>query len=79
MSNETHLQTVTTWHVVVTIDVARGAGIRVVVLGDVAMARWGLGHRRWVVEDGDVAEGEWRGDGRALVVGCWSSLLLGPW
>ena len=28
----------TMWHVVITIDVARGAGIQVVVLGDVAMA-----------------------------------------
>jgi len=47
VSNETDLQTVMThtvvtvwtmWHIVVTIDVARGAGIRVVILGDVAMA-----------------------------------------
>ena len=31
------------------------------------------------VEDGDVVEGEWPGNGRVLVAGCWSLLLLGPW
>jgi len=30
------------------------------------------------VKDGDVAVGEWHGDGRSLVAGHWSLLLLGP-
>ena len=53
-----------------------------VVLGDVAM---GIGARmvvvglRRFVGGGDVAVGEWHGHGRALVIGGWSSLLLGPW
>ena len=38
-----------------------------------------LGHHCWVVVDGDVVEGDWPGDGRALVAGRWSLLLLGPW
>ena len=59
-----------------------GEGIHVVILGDVAM---GIGARmvvvglRWFVGGSDVAVGKWHGDGRALVIGSWSSLLLGPW
>jgi len=45
-----------------------GAGSWVIVVG---LLRF--------VEDGDVAEGEWHGDGLALVAGHWSLLLLGPW
>jgi len=37
-----------------------------------------VGLRRFV-GGGNVAVGEWHGDGRALVIGGWSSLLLGPW
>jgi len=33
----------------------------------------------WFVEDSDVVEGKWPGDGWALVAGRWSLLLLGPW
>ena len=62
------------WHVVITIDVAMGDGIQVVILSDMVIV--GL---LCFVEGGDVAVGKWHGDGRALVTGCWSSLLLGPW
>jgi len=51
-----------------------GDGIRMVVLSDVVAV--GL---LCFVEGGDVAVGNWRRDGQALVTGCWSLLLLEPW
>jgi len=37
-----------------------------------------VGLRRFV-GGSDVAVGELHGDGQVLVIGSWSSLLLGPW
>jgi len=62
------------WHVVITIDVAMGDGIQVVILGDVVVI--GL---LCFVKGGDVVVGKWCGDGQVLVTGRWSSLLLGLW
>jgi len=82
----------TMWHIVITIDVAISDGIQVVVLGDVSMGDGIQGvilgnvamgmvviGLRWFVRGSDVVVGKWHGDGRALVIGSWSLLLLGPW
>jgi len=80
VSNETHPKMVTThtivtvwttWHVIFTIDVAMGNGIWVVILSDVVA--FGL---LCFVEGSDMAVGNSRRDGWALVTGHWS--LLSP-
>ena len=58
-----------------------GTHLVVLVSGDgsVAMAWVIIVGLLQFVEDGNVVEGEWPGNGWALVAGRWSLLLLGPW